>query len=471
MRGARSGLVVLALGACGGDAGHDAAVADVADVADGADGAPTSPWTIEVIGKGLGRQLQAAVGPDGRLAVAAYADAGVDDGPCGDAPADGERTRWALSFAVDDGTGWRTEDVAGIVHLGPPRGIDLAFAPDGTATIAALTGEPIPFYCGANDLALYRRGAGAGGRWTAEVVVADSDEAATGEPASDFGQVVGLWPALAFGAAGAPLVVYKDVHGGGLQADDFRRADLEGVAGGAGGAGGYRHFAIDAGAGAGDYNQVAFDGAGRAVVMMFHPRDELTDSRRGLWVLRSADVAAASPTWERVRVFAGGVSERPSLAIGADGALWVAWYDGEVGLPYVAHLAAGAALEEIGAWQIGDVGDHVYDEGRNPTLAVSPEGTVALAYQRCGRASDGIGDCQPAKDAIVLAWRDGDRWERELVPEPSERDAAAIAQSLCGDAIGLVFQGEAPVVFVQCMVPEAAGGFGTELRAARRRSL
>jgi hypothetical protein len=193
---------------------------------------------------------------------------------------------------------------------------------------------------------------------------------------------------------------------------------------------------------------------------MYHPRDELIDSKRGLWVLRSPDRGAS---WERVRIFAGGMAERPSLAVDGAGRLWVAWYDGEVGLPYVARLDDATRLAERDAWDIEDVGDRVYDEGRHPALATSPAGLVALAYQRCGRASDGIGDCNPARDAVVLAWRDGDFWEREVIEEEGE--------GLCGSYVGLVFSGEAPVVFYQCQVEAAGGGFASQLRAARREAL
>ncbi|PKN54957.1 MAG: hypothetical protein CVU56_23765 [Deltaproteobacteria bacterium HGW-Deltaproteobacteria-14] len=405
-----------------------------------------------------GRQLQAAVLPDGSPVVAAYADSGDPGGLCDPAtPTAGERTTWALSYAAPDGAGWRVEPVADVLHLGPPRGFDLAVAPDGTPTIAALTGEPatLPPYCGANDLGLYRRGAG--GAWTVEVAVAESDEAATQEPASDFGTVVGLWPALAYDPDGNALIAYRDVHGGSLQGDDFTRADLE-VAWQAGGA--WRHVPVDWGRGAGELNAAAFDGEGRPVLLQVNPRDDLIASERGLWVLRSSDDGA---TWERFRLFRGGMGERPSLAVDpTDGAVWAAWYDGALGLPYVARLADPGRFEDEAGWEISEIGDHVYDEGRYPSIAVSAAGVVGVAYQRCGRASDGIGDCDPSWDAVVFAWRDGPVWEREVVEDEPD--------GLCGTYAGLVFAGEAPVVFYQCQVRHG-DDFVTELRAARREAL
>ncbi|MCC6619847.1 MAG: hypothetical protein IT385_01250 [Deltaproteobacteria bacterium] len=459
----RRGAITLALGlagaACGGDGGAsdvagDATASDARDVT-----SPSDPWTRSTVTAGVGgagRQIQAAALPDGTPIVAAYDEASAPDGACyASEPAAGERARWTLRYAEADGDGWAVEEVAGIWHLGGPRGFDLAVAPDGAPHIAALTGEPdaVARYCGANDLGVYRRGAG--GAWAVEVAVATSGQAATGEPASDFGTVVGLWPALAFDEDGGAHVAYKDVHGGGLQADDFRRADLELATRAPGG--GWAQRAVDWGQGAGDFAAAAFDREGALVIVQFNPRDDLTASERGLWALRSDD---GGETWARVRLLAGGTGERPSLAVSpTDGAIWVAWYDGAVGLPYVARLDDVERFAERAAWDIEDIGDRVFDEGRHPSIAVSADGLVAVAYQRCGRASDGIGDCNPARDAVVFAWRDGAIWEREVaVDEPD---------GLCGNYTTLVFAGDEPVIFHQCQVDSGAG-FVMELRAARR---
>jgi len=452
--------IILALSPACGDA--TSTVADSADTVLTQDADTTQPrprWTLATIGPG-GRQLRAAVSANGTIAVVHYADQSMAGDICSGAGS-GDRSLWALRYArlASD---WVESTVTDIVHLGPPRGFAFAFGPaagDGDSdgdvpTIAALLGEPIPFYCGAHDLGLYRL---RDTTWSSELVVAESNEAATGQAASDFGTVVGLWPALAFDASGAPLIAYKDVHGGGLQGDDFRRADLE-LAWRTSPTGSWRHLAVEPGLGAGDFIQAAFDSQGRVTMVYFHPRDELTDSRRGLWAIRSADGIA----WERIRLFAGGISERPSLVIDSDDVPWVAWYDGSLGLPMVARLEDDLAFSMLASWTIEDVGDRVYDEGRHPVLAVSTEGLIGLAYQRCGRASDGIGDCNPAQDAVVFAWRDGLIWEREVL----EADETG----LCGTYTGLAFRGERPTVFYQCLV-EGDDGFMAVLKVATREAL
>ncbi|MCA9517200.1 MAG: exo-alpha-sialidase, partial [Myxococcales bacterium] len=446
----------------------DTAPADVipADTATtdtgGADVTVTSGgWRATVVAEG-GRQVRATTLPSGRVAAIAYADEGIPGASCG---ASGEAAAtlvgWDLSYAERGADGaWAVEVVARVDHLGPPRGADVGAAGDGAPVIAALAGGPSeqPPYCGANDLAIYERAPGSAG-FSPRVVVAESDEAQTGEPASDYGTVVGLWPAIAKDPDGRLAVAYKDVHAGSLQGDDFARADLELVWEGAGG--GLRHLAVDPGVGAGNYNGLVFDADGRPVVMTFNPRDDVASaSRRGLWLWRSGDDGA---TWESVRLTAGGTGERPAIAWDADGGtVWVAWYDAERGLPMVAHLVDDAAFASLAdGWEVEDVGDHVFDEGAHPALAVTADGQVALAWYRCGRASDGVGNCSPQRDGVVFAYRDGgEQWVREVVDDGG-------ADGVCGGYIALAFAGgDTPVLLYQCLVPDGAGGYAARLVAA-----
>lgn len=460
----------LAVAACGSDTGTPSDTQDATgDVAKDTITPPPSPWTVTLIASGrTGRQIQAAVLPDGTPVAAAYVDEGTQAELCDPASETaGNKVTWTLQYAQPDGAGvgaaWTVEKVGDIFHLGAPRGFDLDVAPDGTPTIAALTGDVsvMPPYCGANDLGLYRRAGN--GTWTPTVAVADSNEAMTGEPASDFGNVVGLWPALAFDPNGNAFVAYRDVHGGGLQGDDFTRADLE--AAWQQGGGGFAHDPIDWGKGMGEFNAAAFDAEGRPLVLAFNPRDDLVQSNRGLWLFRGT---ADGATWEKVALFRGGIAERPSIAVDhtggdGDGTIWVAWYDGEVGLPYVAHLSDPERFDDVdGGWVIEDIGDHVFDEGRHPSIAVSPEGIIGVAYQRCGRASDGIGDCNPSRDAVIFAWADGPTWEREIVEDEPD--------GLCGNFTSLVWAKDSATVFYQCLVA-SGDDFADEWRAARRKDL
>ena len=231
--GALGALLVATAGLTGcsasGDAGAADAGADTPAVFDWG-GPDADPWTVEEVTQGaVGRELDLAVLPGGQPALAYFATEGFDDGPCTEIAEDPPmRVRWPLSYAQRgaDGT-WVVERVDDVLLLGIPRGLDLEVSPSGAPTIATMTGTPVAQirYCGANDVGLYTRGAA--GDWPLETAVVDSGQAATGEAASDYGDVVGYWPALAFDPQGNPAVAYKDVHAGGMQSDDFRRADLE----------------------------------------------------------------------------------------------------------------------------------------------------------------------------------------------------------------------------------------------------
>jgi hypothetical protein len=368
-----------------------------------------------------------------------------------------DKLLWDLHYATPGGGGWNVEDVEAVLAIAEPPGLDLAVAPDGTPTIAALTGGPFAMlrYCGANDLGLYRRG---GGGWSADVAVASSGEAATGMPASDYGEVVGHWPGLAYDGGGEPAIVYRDVHAGGLQSDDFRRADLE-LAWREGG--GWRHIPVDVGRSAGNFNQLAFDGEGRPVIAYYLPMEATAASQQGIWLARSADGGA---TWEQVRLLAGPTSPRPDLAVDpSTGQLHVVYYDGNRGVPVHATLVDSSRFTDASAWDQEIFGDSRYDEGHSPAIAVGPDGVLGVAYYRCTRATEGIGDCRAADDAIVFAYRVRDAWEREVVDEGDD--------GTCGvyPAVGFEADGS-PVVGYACATL-VDGALDDEVRFGRREPL
>ena len=73
-------------------------------------------------------------------------------------------------------------------------------------------------------------------------------------------------------AGGNPAIVYRDVHAGGMQADDNMRSDLEL----AWQSGGWQAIPVDIGRGAGKYNAMTFDDQGR-VKTYGVPNAELSD--------------------------------------------------------------------------------------------------------------------------------------------------------------------------------------------------
>jgi hypothetical protein len=456
--------VFVSLVACAGGSTSGAPDADVAaqDTAKSDTPAPPPTWTSELVATGQGgRHVRLALGADGEPRVAWFATEGRAAGLC-DAivPDPPPAVTWPLYYAHRAAGAYPVETVADVLLVGTPVGLELAVGPDGASAIATLSGEPVvPIrYCGASDVGYYTRAAA--GTWSVATAVATSGEAASGEPASDYGDVVGYWPSLAFDSAGQPIIAYKDVHSGSIQSDDFRRADLE-VAWRQDGA--WRALPVDVGQGAGHFTRLLMDAAGRPVIAAFNPRDDLTTPQRGLWMYRSAD---DGQSWQRVRIFGGVTTERPSLALDpADGGLWVAWYDATDRLPYLAHLPATADFEDAQAWQIEEIGDHRFNEGEHPSLAFAPDGRLALAYARCARATDAEGECNASVDGAVFALRAADgSFEREIVDGGS-------GPGSCGSYPNLAFGADGTAwVAYHCTVFEG-GQLTDEVRLARRKAL
>lgn len=409
----------------------------------------TSPWTTEpVLAGGVGLQPALATHPNGSVSLAFFGARGVVTGPCdalGDAPPD--QVTWDIHLATRTAAGWTSQIVAQPLLVGDPAGLALAYTPAGEAVLAVPSGAPnVGFrYCGANDLALLR----AASAFAPEVVVSESAQAASGLPASDFGTVVGVWPALAFAPDGSAAVAWKDVHAGSIQRDDLARADLE-LARGA--AGGWAYTAVDAGRGHGDHTAIAFDPDGRLVIADENPVEE-TEDRLGVWVRREA-----ADGFEAVRLSELPGGSRPGLAFEASGAVWVSFHDAAGGRPMVAYLADPTAFADLSAWTFEAVGDARYREGRGVQVAVSPQGFPSLVWYRCGRV--GEVECRADQDGVVFAWRADGEWMREVVE--------AGGDAPCGQDPQLAYDADSRAwVAWRCNRP-AGDGFESVVEAARR---
>ena len=448
-------LVLSGLVACGDDAAPPGGTADAST--------PRRPgrmnsWESTLVDDGdVGLHLRLAVDRAGDAHLAYMSTSGRSDGECtelggSDLPT---RTVWSLVYATSSGSGFRSETVDELLLLGEPPGLDLRVDQSGTPAIAALTGEPLVMqrYCGASDVGLFRPD---GSGWSVETLVEESGEAATGMPASDFGYVVGYWPALAFGPGGQTAIAYQDVHAGSIQSDDLRRADLEVVL--SDGAG-WRAVPIDAGRGAGWFSRATYDQQGRLVVVYFNSVESGGTASRGLWVARGD-----GDSWEQVRLSAGGTVQGPDILALEDGTIHIAQYDAGRGIGVLFTSPDDSMFGDSAAWSEETFGDGRYDEGYDPSLAVDPSGRLAVAYYRCALATAGLGECDPDDDAVVFAYRDGSSWEVEVVDDGF--DGAG-----CGRFPALAFGpgGEASLAY-QCQA-NVGGTLSSRVYLARRPAL
>ena len=423
---------------------------------------PGEAWTVSTLdAQGGGLHIALASAPSGQLGAVYFPVSGQDDGPCEELNFDSPplRVRWPLTYAQLEGQQWVKQVVANPLYVGQPTGLDLGFYADGTPVIATMTGDPLAEqrYCGVNDVGLMAR---RGAAWQTETAVTNSGQARTGEAGSDFGEVVGYYPSLAFDRSGQPAVAYKDVHSGSIQSDDRRRADLE-LAWRQGGS--WRAIPVDYGTGAGNFNKLAFDLQDRPVIAYYVPTESLDMTRQGIWATRSSD---AGQTWERVQLYNLSTSERPALAIHPQtGAPHVLYYQARKGYPTLATLTDDDKFGSLAqGWSLEDIGDSRYDEGYSPAIAFSPEGTLAVAYYRCTKSIGTLGDCTSDDDALIFAWRDGQEWVREVV---DEGDVGGV----CGQRPSLTFDADGYAVIAYRCEVEVEGRLQSQIKFARRKSL
>lgn len=437
-----------------------------------------SKWsTEEVADGGVGLFTKLALAKDGPV-VAYYADKSRTGDPCTaiakindkETPRNGQL--WDLFFSHKVDGIWQKERVSPVLWLDAAIGLDLKISPTGTPTIVTLTGESIVSdtlqYCGANDLGYFlRKGEGT---WDLRTVVRNSGEAAvSGDTAisSNFGQVVGFWPALAYDSKGNAAVAYRDVHEGGLQSDDFRRADLE-IALQTGYS--WHAVAVDWGRSAGEYNRLVFDKKNRPVVLYHLPGDSNDFSQQGLWVARSADNGA---TWQKVRLFPKPVPLQPDIAVDPnDGSLYVVYYNKDSRIIYLATLVDDNAFESSDkGWTFKLFGDPLYDEGRYSSIAIDPDGRIGVAYFRCSKANEtsDVRECAVSEsNALVFAWREIGRdgaWTIETI----EKGESSVA---CGQHTSLAFDGEgAAYIAYMCQYAVTKDLVEDRVRLATRKPL
>ena len=454
------------------------------------------PWfekfLVETGGVGLHARL--ALSPGGRLGVAYWSSDGTEGEPCEDLMVDDPplEVRWRLQFAEwSEETGWEVDEVARPLLLGNPPGLDLDYSRGGQPMISSIAGEAIPDlrYCGGGNLSLFTPSDDPDAEeWDVEYVAEQSNQAMSGEAASDFGFVVGYWPSLAQSDRGAQMIVYQDVHGGSLQRDDLARADLE-VAIKTSPNGAWSYEVIDLAEGAGIFNQALITPQGDQLALYYISFDaqQAERARQGLWLARRN----GDGMWERGLVFGGPTRGQPSLIPFGNGVA-VAYYDPQSRRPVIAVLDDLSRVADSGAWRRVALGDLKYNEGHSPSLAQLPDGRLAVAWYRCGPAE--VEECRPADDGVIFAYSERpvtgiDSAERPAEDEEGEDEAegsnelATLAdvawkievvesgeEALCGiDPQLVIDKSQRAWVTWQCSRrSDSQGGFEYRLESARR---
>jgi hypothetical protein len=276
-------------------------------------------------------------------------------------------------------------------------GVSLAFDEAGDPHVAYLGGgSDESLFWLQSDAALARR-TGAG--WSTEVLVRTGGEAASGVETSDFGNVVGLWPALVAGPEGF-LLAYRDAHGGQFPTD-WGHADIEVVEGRVG-AWGAPKVAVLGGntlEGHGAMTGAVLTPDGPALVWSAQPGGP-TDTARDLWFARRTGEAWSEPVKLRA---VGDTSWGPSFAWSSASGFGIAYEDrGRGVLSFLASVDGESWLAPEPIFGSGT-------GGWQPGLAFDPEGEPAIVHYVCSTVSS-ASVCRAEDDALVVQRRRNGRW-------------------------------------------------------------
>jgi hypothetical protein len=229
---------------------------------------------------------------------------------------------------------------------------------------------------------------------------------------------VGHWTSVAVDPNGQPQAAYRDVRFGIYEQSGQTRSGVV-----------YSNEQVDMGNGAGRYNTLKFDDQGRPLIV--HYNAFATDASGGIQL-----VIKEGGEWQKKQLVPGKTSERPDFDTDGNGTWGLAYYEeSAAGVYYIESTDLSQWSTPVGIHLAAD------DAGKYSSLAYDANGNPAVAYYRCGPATES--SCDPNKDAVMLAYKVNGRWEN------FEVDTGA--KWPCGIQTSLAFNGRnEPVISYSC---------------------
>ncbi len=292
----------------------------------------------------------------------------------------------------------------------------------GIALVFDGTGQPIISYLGGapgfepggavfwfqSDAVIARRTPA----WTETVLVTGGDVVTCGNPVSDRGFLVGVFPTMAFDGTGKLHLAYRDPHSAQFPMADFAGSDVEVVEdvigtrsfqcvkpGGSdkGGWGGHLDMAIGPGLEPVLVHDKQFGGvAGTGQDVVFQRRQST-----GTWTA-PVTVATMSNTMSG-----------PSVA--GHSTVGVAFAVVDATVNQLQYWSNADSMVASTAWQRENVLS-TGSSGWYPSLAFSSAGVPSIAHYQCSsRSSVPDGDCRQSEDDLRLATRTGPTWTFESI--------------------------------------------------------
>jgi hypothetical protein len=312
-----------------------------------------------------------------------------------------------VRYASFDGTHWASEDIASISSI-MLSGISLEF--DGTVpTVAYLGGQAGLQICGGTDLMVARKT----GNWGIQAAVQNSNQAIAGENCPkgqnmcDFGDVVGLWPAMAKAPNGNIGIAYRDIHNGYTkEAQDSSDLEFTLTQNGSN----WSAEWLDLGRGSGLFSALSFGADNQPAVAYYNGKEGLLAFTRNQGPTRTSrcdEGHGPCPSGlDCVGSICSVVIDQPeramlnesiSMAIAPDGRYLVAYYDPDEQNLVLAHSSDGISWTKKAIDTDGNTGMY-------PSLVINPKDNMpVVAYYRCSEYRPGKQDCNPNQDGARMA--------------------------------------------------------------------
>lgn len=236
-----------------------------------------------------------------------------------------------------------------------------------------------------------------GGNWTSQILVDTSGEAngtcRTGQNYCNFGNVVGSHPSIRSNGS-QYAVVYRDTHGGFADLD-FGQSDVEVYFSGGG------TEQVDSERSGGPFADIAFKPDGSVVVGYNLGRPDPAEDRTGVWVSYGS-----GGTYESRRISSSETTARVSLAVAADGTIYMAFFHLDA-----RDLVLATSMDGGDTWTVEAV-DERGTTGLYPSLALDDADQPVIAYTYCGPTSERDCPGQLGEDSEVrLARREAGVWK------------------------------------------------------------
>ncbi|MCC6334541.1 MAG: hypothetical protein IT380_11210 [Myxococcales bacterium] len=398
---------VALLSACGGGGGGTGGGGGGGG-AGGGGGGSTDPWAIASLDPAA-RQIDyfaVAFDPTARrVGVVYYAPRGTQT-MAGHPDYDIKYVEW--NDPDGDGVG-AVSPVETIRYVQRKIGLAIAFHPTtGEPTVSYLGGDPgfimgMSIYWFQSDGVINRR---SNGTWTETIVVATGDVVNCGNPVSDRGLLVGLWPALLYDPTGLLFYAYRDGHDAQFPQQDWNGSDVElfeGATGKCVSAGGNNKQAW------GGHNQLVMGNGQPAIVydQMFGTSD--TNGSNVVFQERDSAGSWGSPA---VLLNISNTQSGPSIAYDSMEGLGVAVVDRATNeLSYINRPPGSSTWSSV---------DPVFGTGSGgwwPSLAMDPAfNEPAIAFYVCSpRNAINETNCLTNEDELRIRQRVAGNWRETVV--------------------------------------------------------